>query len=84
MNEVERCEPRVASLREATEQLFAESDDPESGSLKMQLQLLSERLSAVLALAATYCRTLESALKERPAKSTVVSLSEQVMFLLLF
>lgn len=59
--QLSQCEPRVASLREIAEQVFARSATAESGQLRSQLILLSERLTSLSKICSHYCQLLEGA-----------------------
>lgn len=60
-------EPRVASMREIADQVFAQSAAADSAQLRSKLTVLSDRLTSLLKICAQYKQLLDGALRNRGA-----------------
>lgn len=65
--QLSQFEPRVTSMREIADQVFAHSSAADSAQLRSKLAVLFDRLSSLLRVCGQYKQLLESALRNRGA-----------------
>lgn len=65
--QLSQFEPRVTSMREIADQVFAQSAEADSAQLRSKLAVLNDRLSSLLRICGQYKQILDGALRNRGA-----------------
>ncbi|XP_046443833.1 dystonin-like [Daphnia pulex] len=65
--QLSQFEPRVTSMREIADQVFAQSVEADSAQLRSKLVVLNDRLTSLLKICAQYKQLLDGALRNRGA-----------------